>query len=867
MKKVLLKTKKIFINRISLIYFLSFIIPVIILVGYVIYNQRVMNYDFFMNGENYLSADMGKQYNALYNYIRNVFLGKDSIFYSFHNSLGGSMASTVGYYLASPFNILYIFVKKTDIPLMTYIIYVLKISLCSLFMNIYIGYKFGNRFSNLIFSLTYAFMGFVVVYFFNNMWLDVIYMTPLVIMGIDKLIDGKPLMYIITLFLSIIFNFYIAYMLCIFCVIYFIYELFIRFSIKDFKKYKKIILRFIISSLLAVSLSAFFLLPVALNLSQSMRTNVDQTMFSFNFKYSNFLSNFQNIIFSKMLIGSNNSSQLMGRERPVIYVSLFCVSLAYLFFANEKIKRKEKVLSLGIIFIFLLSFFLPYLRYIWHGFNFPNGYIDRYSFLYCFFLILIAAKNFYNKSNIKIIWFILFIVLFILNCYSIQKFELKYLDNEKYIVNIAVILLYLILLFIYFNVISKKTKYIIFLIFLIIMGELIYNYKKSIVLLSDSNFGNFYKSSCKEFNSIENSFYRIDGSYMATTLDSFACDYYNNTTALSTSNKNLYTFHYIYGGNVTNIGLYADYESVPILNSLLGIKYIINEREIQSNIYKYYKKFESNNIFAMGEHAYIYINNEALNLGYIIDKNFEKNLKANKENGIENLNNLIESMTGKNYNILQKIDKETIEKGFLYKYYIDKDDAYLYINADYEMAINLGIRYNLYINNKNIFTTTDKIVGNYKFKNNYYKKNIIVKILNRSEKYNYKIYDIDLYYFDKEQYKEAISNLKKYQLENTIIKGNKISGEITLDRDGLMFMSIPYDKGWKIYVNGKKVTYKKLANTFIGINLKKGKNKIEMKFYPIGLFIGCIITLLSFILIIFFSKNENLNNNIIYKNK
>ena len=117
MKEVLTKIKRILINKKTLIYFLSFIIPIIILVGFVIYNQKIMNYDFFMNGENYLSADMGSQYNALYNYIRNVFLGKDSMFYSFHNSLGGNMASTIGYYLASPFNFLYIFVSKSNIPL------------------------------------------------------------------------------------------------------------------------------------------------------------------------------------------------------------------------------------------------------------------------------------------------------------------------------------------------------------------------------------------------------------------------------------------------------------------------------------------------------------------------------------------------------------------------------------------------------------------------------------------------------------------------------------------------------------------------------------------------------------------------------
>ena len=91
------------------------------------------------------------------------------------------------------------------------------------------------------------------------MWLDVVYMAPLVFMGIEKLIKGKPLMYLITLSLSIFFNFYIAYMLCLFCVIYFLYELFLIYKVNEFKYYKKILFTFILYSLLAVLLNAFLM--------------------------------------------------------------------------------------------------------------------------------------------------------------------------------------------------------------------------------------------------------------------------------------------------------------------------------------------------------------------------------------------------------------------------------------------------------------------------------------------------------------------------------------------------------------------------------------------------------------------------------
>ena len=548
---------------------------------------------------------------------------------------------------------------------------------------------------------------------------------------------------------------------------------------------------------------------------------------------------------------------MLGRKSPVIYISLFSFMLSYLYFCNEKIKRKEKVLSLIIILFFIVSFTIPHLQYIWQGFSFPNGYIDRFSFLYCFFLILIGAKCFYNKSHIKIIWFIVFITLFLLSCYTIGKFEFRYLDQEKIIVNVVLILLYSIFTFLYFNV-FKKNRFIILLIFLIVLGELTYNYKKTMVLLNDSNFSKYYKSSCKEFNNIEKEFYRVDGSYYATLLDSFACDYYDVTTALSTSNKDLYNFYYKNGGNVTKISLFNDNESIPILNSLMGIKYLINTKELESSTYEYYKKIKSDNIFGMSGYSHIYKNNDALNIGYIIDKNFEKNLKLNKKTGFDNLNNLVNSMTGKNYNILQKIKKETIKKGSLYKYYIDKDNPYLYINVDYEMSINLGIRYNIFIDDINIFTAIDSIIGNYKFKNEYYGKDITLRIDNKSD-YDYDIYDIDLYYFDIDKYKEVINNLKRHQLENIIIKDNELNGEIKLDKDGLLFVSVPYDKGWNIYVDGKKVPYKKLASTFIGIDLKKGQHKIKMKFYPKGLIVGLLINFISILLTLLYIKEDKIS--------
>ena len=96
-------------------------------------------------------------------------------------------------------------------------------------------------------------------------------------------------------------------------------------------------------------------------------------------------------------------------------------------------------------------------------------------------------------------------------------------------------------------------------------------------------------------------------------------------------------------------------------------------------------------------------------------------------------------------------------------------------------------------------------------------------------------------------FEKDIELMKKNQLTNIAIDGNKLTGDIRLDNDSVLFTSIPYEKGWKVYVDGKKENYEKVANEFIGIRLRKGNHKIKMVYYPHHLITGVIITIISII--------------------
>ena len=50
-----------------------------------------------------------------------------------------------------------------------------------------------------------------------------------------------------------------------------------------------------------------------------------------------------------------------------------------------------------------------------------------------------------------------------------------------------------------------------------------------------------------------------------------------------------------------------------------------------------------------------------------------------------------------------------------------------------------------------------------------------------------------------------INKLKENHLQNVRFGIDEISGEISLDKPKILAMSIPYEKGWKAYVNGKEV--------------------------------------------------------------
>ena len=144
-------------------------------------------------------------------------------------------------------------------------------------------------------------------------------------------------------------------------------------------------------SILAAGLAAIILLPTyeALSVSQSAGATFPQTIST----YFNMLE-----ILSGHLM---NVEPSVMSGMPNIYCSVAVLILVPLYALNRKFKTREKICNLSLIAFFLLSCNINYLNFIWHGFHFPNSLPYRFTFLYCFFIVMLAYKAFINLDGVK----------------------------------------------------------------------------------------------------------------------------------------------------------------------------------------------------------------------------------------------------------------------------------------------------------------------------------------------------------------------------------------------------------------------------------------------------------------------------------
>lgn len=778
-----------------LVYALSFLLPVFVMLwilrceGFYPFGEKTL---FIM--------DMKGQYLEFYASLRNMFSGDDSLFFSWSRSMGGNYLGLFAYYVASPLSFLTILFPIKNMPTAILLLTLLKIGLAGTAFagfGVYLWKKWGsleeksesgNVLLVLPFAVSYALISYNMVYSMCLMWLDGVILLPVILLGVEKLLDGgKGLHYMLALAALFICNYYTGYMAGVFTGIYMVYRILCEVEKGKIRDCLLKTLRFTINTLLAFGLSAPLILPVVKDLMQGKLASASYMPDTrVNFQLGDLISKLKNGIYDSI----TNSGL------PSIYCGYLILFLAVVFLVLPRISIREKAGAVLILALLVCSFYYTKLDIAWHGFQYPTWFPYRYAFVCSFFLLYLAlraggvicnlAKKILQKKAVWISAVLLFSLFILVDLGQNGRAMFQGLGKE----------------FGY----GSREEYQAFL-------------DKTQPLV-------------EQIQGTDLEFYRMNQGYEYSKNDAMLLGYHGMTHYSS-------TFHAFVNQLTPKLGIAqahiwnSGYGSNPMLDSLFAVKYILEDGPVPAE----------HALVANSEGgAALYWNQTALSAVYSAPvTNLEPNV--DEADPFVNQNNFLNTIAGTDLSYFTEYSYTTEQPDASWSYTFTADSTnpvYLYMKAD---RISWA---DVYVNDAwvgNYFSTETSCslyLGNFQPG-----QQVVVRVVPSSE---IQIYYAMIAQLHMDSLTETMNRLQEKGMDISRHKGGKLSGKITVGEGETIMTSIPYDEGWNVKVDGKKTETTKFADTFLAIPAESGDHEITFSYVSPGFAGGMILFLIALVL-------------------
>ena len=780
--------------------------------------------------------------------LRNILHGNGSLFYTFTSGLGLNFYALSSYYLGSFLSPLVYFFDLTNMPDAVYLTTLLKFGLISLSTYFSLDKLFQSipKPLKLALSTSYALMSFTVSQLEIKTWLDVFILIPLIITGLHLLITEKKfLLYFTSLSILFIQNYYFGYMTALFLIFWYLCQI-----SWDFKTRKSSFLDFIITSVLAGMASLILTLPTLFDLQTHGEKLTEVTKFQTE-------SSWYLDLFAKQFIGSFDTTKYGAI--PMIFVGLLPFILTILFFTLKSIKFHVKLIY-AIFFTFLIaSFYIEALDLFWQGMHTPNMFLHRYAWIFSTLLIYTAAEVLNRLREFKIWNFLvsLFLVVtgFLATIYL--KSHYSFLTDLNILLTLEFLVVYSLLLL---AVIKKFISVNLFaiLISLFIMVEMSLNASSQIDGIA-KEWGFASRSAynrdipaMESFSTyIGNQFTRTEKLETQTGNDSMKFNYNGISQFSSVRNRSASSTLDKLGFKSSGTNLNLRYANNSILaDSLFGIQYNISDSPIdkygfkdiyqKDNLTLYENQFSLPIAFAsqsvyndvkFNEHT---LDNQASFLNQLANVDFDY-FSPIPYDKTENTNDLISVTSSSNEDAAIQYQIEVPENSQVYLSFTN-----LHFSNDKQKKVDI------LVNGKKKTFTTDNVfsffnLGYTKEKKNF---NIHVSFPGNSQ---VSFESPTFYRLDTQTLTEAIQKIKEQPVTVSTSK-NKVFATYDVQQDTSIFFTIPYDKGWSAYQDGKKIEIKQAQTGFMKVDVPNGKGTITLFFIPNGFITGAICSFTSLLL-------------------
>lgn len=824
-------------------YFVSFIIPVIIMIGVYLSQGIYWNSD-----TSPLLGDGFHQYVIFDVALRNILHGNSSLFYTFTSGLGLNFYALSSYYLGSFLSPLVYFFNLSNMPDAVYLTTLLKFGLIGLSTYFSLNKLFQSipKPLKLALSTSYALMSFTVSQLEIKTWLDVFILIPLIITGLHLLITEKKfLLYFTSLSILFIQNYYFGYMTALFLIFWYLCQI-----SWDFKNRKSSFLDFMVTSFLAGMTSLIMTLPTLFDLQTHGEKLTEVTKFQTE-------SSWYLDLFAKQFIGSFDTTKYGAI--PMIFVGLFPFILTILFFTIKSIKFHVKLIY-GIFFTFLItSFYIEALDLFWQGMHTPNMFLHRYAWIFSTLLIYTAAEVLNRLKEIKVWNFLasIFLVVtgFLATIYL--KSHYSFLTDLNILLTLEFLVVYSLLLL---AVIKKFISVNLFaiLISLFIMVEMSLNASsqmdgiaKEWGFASRSAYNRDIPAMESFSTYIGNQFTRTEKLETQTGNDSMKFNYNGISQFSSVRNRSASSTLDKLGFKSSGTNLNLRYANNSILSdSLFGIQYNISENPIdkygfqdvyqKDNLTLYENQFSLPIAFAsqsvyndvkFNEHT---LDNQTSFLNQLANVNFDYFSPIPYEKK-ENTDDLISVTSSSNEDAAIQYQIEVPENSQVYLSFTN-----LHFSNDKQKKVDI------LVNGEKKTFTTDNVFSFFNLGYTKEKKtfNIHVSFPGNSQ---VSFESPTFYRLDTQTLTEAIQKIKEQPVTVSTSK-NKVFATYDVQQDTSIFFTIPYDKGWSAYQDGKKIEIKQAQTGFMKVDIPKGKGTITLSFIPNGFITGAICSFTSLLL-------------------
>ena len=696
------------------------------------------------------------------------------------------------YYLASPFNLLCVLFPQDKLTLFVFVITALKLECIHISSAWYVQKRFGlSKPAAFLFSASFTFCSWTVSNLRNPLWIDCLILLPVCAYGCYELIrEQRMARLVIATALNVMFCWYTAYISILFLCIFVLIE-FVDYVAEQGFSWKLMLdraLRFAGTIVLGLLLSAWTFLPTILAMSKGGPVLALGPLLKTSLK--------------SLIRGFLPGMWVNNDSTPQFYCGVIMMLLAVSLLFNRMVSIKTRIATLVVTIIQVASSVLSPLEYVWCGLRVPNGFYSRTAFLLSFIALWAAS-------------------------YALQALK----DHPK---------------------LCRASRPAVILPLLALTTiELFANahsmWNQLYVGYSEDNNSVYVATATSTVKAIQDDdptpFYRIDRT--TTRVDSAALNEglalgYNQLSSYSSAN-NPQAIALLNSLGYSSVGEFSTRYAEPILavDALLGVKYAIVEQTPAGYMAM---PNQDDTTSAMYENPYV------LSLGIAASQDIQ-NCTLEGENPFEKQNDLYSKILGHKVELYTKIDAtKTADSQDAKQWSVTVPAGsigYLYINKDANAGSYWPVA--LTIDQRTINSEA------WRFDNN------IRQITDASEAPSSHTVSLEVaegytdmpqdnepvfYALNLEVFEQIIDELRTSEFVPAVFEDGKVEGEYTAENDGNLLLSVPYDDGWSVTINGAAAELMPATDRGMSyLNVQRGTNNIVMTYKTPGTLAGLAVSL------------------------